>query len=94
VPGSGEARIYEMFLADRADASEASPVRLVAGNETPFFLAFGDNDFARIVRSNEQMAAALRKEDCALHVETLVDCGHFDTALSLGDSDWRQRRGS
>jgi arylformamidase len=92
-PGSGEARIYEMFLADPADAAEASPVRLVAGNTTPFFMAYGGNDFPRIARSNVQMGEALAREPCAFHLEMLPGRGHFEMALELGDRSqaWVQR---
>ena len=92
-PGSGEARIYEMFLRTAQDAPSASPRRLVEGNRTPFFLAYGGNDFPRIARSNEQMVEALQGQACKLHVERLDGFGHFDTALALGDPNqqWVQR---
>lgn len=86
-PGSGEARIYDMFLARCEDAVAASPLHQAAGNATPFLIAWGDRDFPRIQRAGEKMYQALRRERGA--VERLVFAGydHFDMALRLAEPD-------
>lgn len=83
-PGSGEERIYTMYLREAADAPSASPLHLLEGNRVPFLLAYGENDFPRIVRSNVEMAQALARHGTTHDVICLNGQGHFDTALSLG----------
>ena len=92
-PGSSEARIHDMFLDDPADAAAASPIRFVAGSTTPFYMAHGGDDFARIARSNAAMAAALSRTSAICRVESIAGRGHFDMALELGDAsqEWVQR---
>ena len=85
VPGSGEHRIYEMFLARREDAVAASPFHHIAGNTTPFVLAAGDRDFPRIMRSNEAMNAALRQLPAPVEHLTFAGYDHFDMALDLAN---------
>ncbi|MGH7004811.1 MAG: alpha/beta hydrolase [Alphaproteobacteria bacterium] len=82
-PGSGEERIYEMFLARREDAVAASPLHQVAGNATPFVLAWGKRDFPRIVRANEVMSAALKQQPGPVEQHLFPGYGHFDMALDL-----------
>jgi len=86
-PGSGEERIYTMFLRDAADAPSASPLHLAEGNRTPFLLSYGSRDFPRIARSNAEMAGQLAAQPGPLTVLQLADHDHFDTALALGQAD-------
>ena len=83
-PGSGEERIYTMYLRDAADAPSASPLHLLEGNRVPFLLAYGEHDFPRIARSNVEMGQALGRQGVAHDVICLDGYDHFDTALSLG----------
>jgi hypothetical protein len=85
-PGSGEARIYEMYLAEAGHAPQASPLHLAEGNTTPFFLSWGSDDFPRIVKSNEQMLAVLREQPGLVQAEVLPGFKHFDMALALEDA--------
>ena len=79
-PGTSEHRINTLLLAKLSDAPAASPVRFVDGNQVPFLLTYGTRDFPNIIRSNREMAEALR--DSGSRVEELVLPGdHFDTAL-------------
>jgi arylformamidase len=86
-PGSGEERIYTMYLREAADAPSASPLHLIEGSRVPFLLGYGSQDFPRIVRSNLEMAQALARQRCVHEVIRLEGLGHFDTALSLGRAD-------
>ena len=86
-PGSGEDRIYEMFLARREDAVSASPLHQAAGNFTPFVLAWGEHDFPRIMRANEAMYAALAKQPGAVERQVFPGYDHFDMALDLARPD-------
>lgn len=92
-PGTGEARIYEMFLADPKDSVRASPLHLAEGNTTPFYLTYGSDDFPRIKTSNELMAQALTTQAGCLKVDVLDGFKHFDTALIFSDKEhpWVRR---
>jgi acetyl esterase/lipase len=84
-PGSAEERIYELFLPDADAAPAASPV-VHLGAGTPFFLlAYGSEDFPRIVRGNERMAAALAAAGLPHEVLVLQGYDHFRTALDARD---------
>jgi len=82
-PGSGEARIYEMFLARAEDAESASPMHQAAGNTTPFVLAWGEKDFPRIVRANEAMVRVLQRQPGPVEQHVFAGYDHFDMALDL-----------
>ncbi|MBN9476009.1 MAG: hypothetical protein ABS43_11775 [Bordetella sp. SCN 67-23] len=84
-PGSGEARIYEVFLAQSEDAPAASPLHQMEGNRTPFFLSHGERDFPRIIASNLLAAQALARQPSGVTSEVYPEHGHFDTALGLAD---------
>lgn len=92
-PGTGEARIYEMFLADPRDSAQASPLHLAGNRRTPFFLSYGSDDFPRIKTSNELMAQALARQGGGLHVDVLDGFRHFDTALIFSEEShpWVER---
>ncbi len=92
-PGSGEARIYEMFLARAEDAENASPLHQVKAGIPPFFLTYGEGDFPRIIKSNVEMVEALRQAGGEHACEVLPGAQHFDTALRFHEpSDpWVQR---
>lgn len=81
-PGSGEERIYKMFLVRAEDAIEASPITHVSAR-TPFFLAWGENDFPRIIRSNEAMLEALRAKGGNVSSRAFPGLDHFEMALDL-----------
>jgi len=86
-PGSGEERIYEMFLARRGDAVSASPLHQAAGNTTPFVLAWGERDFPRIVRANEIMYSTLKQQPGPVERHVFAGYDHFDMALDLARPD-------
>lgn len=83
LPDSPEARVYETFLPDDAAGAQASPIRYIARGMPHFVFAYGGADFARIIRGNREMAAALRAEGIA-HDEIVFDgFDHFRSALEL-----------
>jgi arylformamidase len=84
--GSLEERVYTMVLDDRDDDARLSPVCWTRGNRVPFVLTCGEHDSARVLRSNQRMAALLRAQPAArveLHVEAGAD--HFASHTSLDD---------
>ncbi|MCU5786512.1 alpha/beta hydrolase [Alloalcanivorax marinus] len=82
-PGSGEARIYEMFLADRRDDRDASPLHNIGPNPPPFFIAHGGEDFPRIIESNRLMIAALKETGAAVRSHVEPGATHFGLALQM-----------
>jgi arylformamidase len=82
-PGTGEARIYEMFLARREDAEAASPFHHLAGNTAPFVLGWGGRDWPRIMRSGEAMYQALRQQSMPAERHVFPDYDHFQMALDM-----------
>jgi arylformamidase len=85
--GSGEARIYEMFLARADQAPSASPLHQVTGRaRMPFHLYYGEKDFPRIIKSNIEFFEALKASGTAVTAEVVPSAEHFDTALQLADS--------
>ena len=84
-PDSGEARIYEMFLADRADDRAASPLHSIGANPPPFFIAHGGDDFPRIIESNKKMIAALTRAGAAVRSHVEPGATHFGLALQMED---------
>lgn len=86
-PGSGEARIYEMFLARKSDAEAASPLhQLNKRPAVPFLLSYGTNDFPRIIRANDAMYAALRAINADVELMVFEGYDHFDMAFDLRNS--------
>src|SRR5690606_1945589 len=77
-PGSSEERILSVLFDDRSEALEGSPFHHIAANRTPFYLACGEKDWPRIVRSNRQMARALRAIGCDVRLNIFRGRDHFD----------------
>lgn len=82
---SPEGRVYRFLFARREQDFKASPINFVAGNVTPFHLAWGASDFARILRSGQRMFEALQGAGCPVSMEVMADCDHFGTHLALHD---------
>lgn len=84
-PGSGEERVYRFLLAHRADDRLASPINYLSGAIPPFHIVYGERDFARIVRTSLEMAAAVRSRNSPISIEEWRGHDHFDTHLALRD---------
>ena len=83
----------EAFLASDDDAREASPMYSTKGNETPFLLEIGSDDFDNLRAQHPRMLEALQAEQG--HVEEMVrqDHNHFRISLDHADieSPWTRR---
>ena len=69
------------------DARDASPIRHVAGNTTPFYMAVGQNDNPNLIAQFESMSAALRQEAGPVEAIEMKECDHFQINISNGDID-------
>ncbi|MGH2341065.1 alpha/beta hydrolase fold domain-containing protein [Segnochrobactraceae bacterium EtOH-i3] len=88
-PGSLEARVYEMVLADPADDKAASPLGFIRGARAPLFFSWGLRDSERVRRSNEEARAILTAAGADARFR-VYDADHFGTHLALSDPghDW------
>ena len=73
VPGGVLERIHGELFNDASIEADVSPLTLVAGNQTPFFVTWGENDLEEIVSTSASFVAALRDEPG--HVEEHVWAG-------------------
>lgn len=89
VPGSLEARVYEMVLADPADDAAASPLSVIGNGRAPLFLAWGAADSERVRRSNGQAREILEAAGADARFRIYPE-DHFGTHLALQDPghDW------
>ena len=69
-PGSRREKLLGDFLARPGDDRQASPIDHVAGNQTPFFVAYGSKDVPAIIADNERLVSLLRDQTGT--VETYV----------------------
>lgn len=85
--GSSEARYSANLLPSREAAPEASPLRFVDGNKTPFLLCYGSKDSEIVVRTSEQMRDALARTSCRLLTMCQEGLDHFTTNLQAADPE-------
>ncbi|MGH7002660.1 MAG: alpha/beta hydrolase [Alphaproteobacteria bacterium] len=80
-------------LGSPTDVSPDSPIALAGGARAPFLIAWGGNEHARMERSGQQMADALRRAKCKVDVLVFPGWDHFDTHLNNASSDatWIRR---
>ena len=90
---SEEGRVYKYLLADRSQDADASPMAFVEGADLPFHLVWGEQDFARIQRSNSAFSDALRGQSFGASHQIVPGASHFDTHLMLSDrrNPWYDR---
>ncbi len=90
-PGSLEERVYTTVLRDR-DATQdtvQSPLYWTAGNTVPFELTYGENDSARVIKSNRRLYAMLQAQGAPVGCVMEPGRDHFQTHTALrepGDS--------
>lgn len=76
-PGTIEYRILHEVMRDPTDAWEFSPLKYVGGNDTPFFVTLGEDDFPRVARQGEGFVAALLAEGSVVRAQAISDFDHF-----------------
>ena len=83
----------EAFLRSEADVRDASPLHNVEGNDVPFLLEIGSDDFDNLRAQHPRMLEALRSQPA--YVEEMVREGHNHFRISLDhadpDSPWVRR---
>lgn len=87
-PGSLEARVYEMVLADPAQDAEASPLLTLDRLSVRTHFSWGERDSERVRASNEA-AQALLDGTAALAGFDRLQADHFGTQLALIDPGHR-----
>lgn len=88
-PDSDEARILEVLFNNPAEAIQASPLHWVGDNTTPIYLACGEFDWPRIVKSNRQLVKALRSAGSETTLKIFRGRDHFDMHLDLAEPNHR-----
>jgi acetyl esterase/lipase len=81
VPGTAEYKTTTQVLRDPDDAAAMSPLTHVAGNATPFFLAWGSRDLERARRTGAEMLAALQTQPGKVEHHIFEGFDHFDMHL-------------
>lgn len=85
VPGSLEERVYITVLKGRDPVNDTvqSPLFWTAGNTVPFALTYGENDSARVIKSNRRMFAMLSAQHAPVSCVMEAGRDHFQTHLAL-----------
>ncbi len=86
-PGSLEERIYTTVLRglDASQDAVFSPLYWCAGNTVPFDLSLGQNDSARVQRSNRRLLPLLQAQPSPSRLTEEPGLDHFQTHLGLRD---------
>ena len=89
-PGTIEHRILHEVMRDPQEAWLFSPLRYVQGNHTPFYVAWADSDFPRVVRQGEAFVPALMAQPGFVRQEVLTGYDHFTVHENCAklDSPW------
>lgn len=87
-PNSLEERVYSTVLRDMDPLQDAvySPLYWTAGNTVPFELSIGQQDSARVIRSNRRLHALLQAQPARVSLHELTGLDHFATHLQLRDA--------
>ena len=83
--GTLERRIYDMVLAREDDDLAASPLAHVAARSAPFFIAWGERDFPRLVTQARAMVGALTDAGVEVEAMQLDGVDHFGASEACGD---------
>jgi arylformamidase len=86
-PDSGLAMKPRFLGTGEAVEREASPIYRIQAAPPPFLIAYGENDFAHLIRQAEQMSLALRNAGGDAESIILTGCDHFAANLAAGDSN-------
>jgi acetyl esterase/lipase len=86
-PGSGEERVYPLFLRKPEDAADASPIVHIKDNETPFFITYGSRDLEWVLRTGPPMISALQKQPGRVEHHVFEGSDHFQINLDQGNEN-------
>jgi hypothetical protein len=86
--------VYPLIFEDRSDqdlATDLSPISHTKGNDTPFWISWGENDVLESIRTSKDLTDALRANGTAPvknYIWPVLD--HFEANLEQGnmDSPW------
>jgi hypothetical protein len=94
-PGSLEERVYTTVLRGQPAWTDTvvSPLFWTADNQIPFALTYGENDSARVKKSNARMFALLQAQLAPSSCVMEPGRDHFQTHLGLKDASdpWYRR---
>ena len=85
IPVSGLFRVLADDPTGARDLEEASPLNWTRNADMPFYVAYGENDYGRIVDENREFIAALRATNIELRAEPLAGLDHYTANLGHGD---------
>ena len=77
----------EAFLASHDQAREASPINHTTGNQVPFFLEIGDNDFPNLRVQHVMMMERLKLQPGPVEELEREGCDHFQISLDQAQVD-------
>lgn len=86
IPVSGLFRVLDTDPTAAKDHDEASPMHWAAQADMPFYVSYGEKDYARIVEENCDFIAALGRTGIALRVDELAGLDHYTANLCHGDT--------
>lgn len=91
-PGSTERRIYDVLLREASDDAAASPITHVQSDSAPFFLAWGERDFPRLIRQAKAFSVALNSTGVRVQTLEIKGRDHFEAheACGLVGGEWAQ----
>ena len=91
-PGTMEYRVLHQVMRDPQDAWQFSPLCYIEGNDTPFYIAWAERDFPRVVGQGEAFVPALAAQPGTVRHAVAGGCDHFTVHELCGDpgSAWAQ----
>lgn len=87
VEGEVDRMLVRGFLADEAQAEDASPLCHARGNRVPFYLAHGERDLPEMIPQSRAMARALGEQPAMVSVQEFRGYDHFDTSERCDRAD-------
>lgn len=75
--GTAERRIYDVFLRRDDDDKAASPIVYIRPDSVPFFVAWGERDFPRLIRQAKVFSTALAAAGVRVETLQIEGADHF-----------------
>jgi arylformamidase len=82
--GHVEEHIRDVVLAGTAEIAEWSPWAAVGGNRIPFYVTWGEKDFARIAAQGRELAETLAQQPGPVQAEVFAGQTHFSVNEACG----------